>query len=998
MTGAQVTVRPQNDVVTISYAGFNRPWATWIADRIERRGVHAVLQRWDPANEESLVELLTDLALSPGRVLILCSDWYFQMGPRTQAEWNQALRTVLSERPGLFHAVTIASKALPSATAGLAPAELLGLREPDAEHRLLERLGLAGLPAGPVPSRVPRFPRDTPDVRGNVPRRNGRFTGREDLLGDIYQFFTTSDEGSGVLTLHGMPGVGKTQLAAEYIHRFGSEYDVVWWTGADNAYTYREQLAGLARPLRLATGPGYGERLRAVLEALRRGEPSDRWLVVLDNADDPAGFDGILPSGSGHLLITSRNTAWGRYNSHLMPVPVYQRVESVSFVQRRAPRLTEDEADRLAGALEDLPIALDQAAAWLSESDMTMEDYLQLLREQGPDEELLSTSQDFPTSFPTALALLVNGLKETHPESVDLLRLSTCFAPGRIPIGLLQGIRRRQLPERVHSLLSSPVAWNRALATLRQYSVVSLEETGRGTAHGDEDAPDSVYLHRMVHQIVHHNMPRADHETLGAVARAALAAADPQSPGDPALWSRYAEITPHLRPSGALRSTDPAVQDLVLNCLRYLYSAGEYSAGISLAEETLGIWNGLLGPEHERIWDITHHYANLLRSTGDYTRTEEANRRVVDHLRAERGQDDLDHVRAASGLAADLRGLGRYQDALELQQWVLDTYQRLLGEEARSVTQAQNNLGISLRLLGRYEDAVLQFQAATEAAARYRGPLHTDTLNAQRGRAETLRLLGRYREAKHEQDDNLAKYAARRMEKDHPDVLRAELNLGLVHLRNGPVDQAGQEITSVVERAQRTLGDRHPDTSMYLNTLAFYIREHGDIDDSRPLSERVSATNESMLGPDHPFSAGARSNLALVLRNVGERRQASDLAEEALATMTAAVGESHPWTLGCAVNACALRHMTGEYEAAVELSETTVTRATETLGRTHPLTLSARIAYADDLRGVRRLAQAAKEEDSAITDLADTLGRGHLHTLAARNRVRPHWDFESLIS
>ncbi|MET8578245.1 FxSxx-COOH system tetratricopeptide repeat protein [Streptomyces sp. NPDC005012] len=982
----------RDEVVTISFAGFNRPWAAWIGDRLERRGLRVVYQRWDPAPEEPLDVLLTDLAMAPGRVLLVCSDWYFQMGPRTVGEWNQALRTVLRSHPGRFHAVTVAANPLPAATAALAPVELIGHGEPEAERRLLASLSLTHVEPQPAGPRSPRFPRSVPDVWGGIRRRNIRFTGRERFLHDAYQFFGQAAPGAGVLTLHGMPGVGKTQLAAEYVYRFGSEYDVVWWVDAGSVPTYRQQVARLAGALGLSTGQGYGERLRAVMESLRKGDPYDRWLIILDGADEPEGLRNLLPSGPGHVLITSRNTEWSHYNSELMEVPVYDRVESVSFIRRRAPRLTDHDADLLADALGDLPLILDQTAAWLSDSEMSVPEYIELLRE-GIDDDVLRVSDDSPVAFPTAWSLLINNLREKLPESVALLRLCTCFAPGHIPVGLLQGLRRQDVPEQVRGLLTDRVLWNRALAQLRQYSVVSLEAPDR-----DDGARESVYLHRMVHGIVHLNMSDADHEAFCQVARKALAAADPRRPDESSSWPQYATITPHLVQSDALRSTAPEVQELVLNCLRYLYRSGEYTEGIQLAERTLAAWREILGDEHERIWDLNHHYTNLLRAVGDYARTEELNRRVVEHLRQQRGNDDLDHLRAAGGLAADLRGLGRYEEALEVSVWVVAAYTRVLGDEALPTLRAMDNVGVGQRLLGRYQDALATHRMTTELYRRLLDETDLNTLYSETRQAEVLRLLGRYNQAESLQEDNLRRYGRARVEEDHPWRLMAELNHALVRYRNGRVREAGQEITSVVERAERKLGERHPDTSQFLNSLAVYTREHGDIDEARLLSERVVGAYESTLGHGHPFSAGTRSNLAIVLRNLGERRQAYDTAEEALATMTSAVGELHPWTLGCAINASALRNFIGDHEGAAELSEATATRATEVLGRTHPIALSARTAYADDLRGMRKWTHAAKEEEAAVTDLAETLGRSHPHTLSARNQNRPYWDFEPQIT
>ncbi|MFJ7195307.1 MULTISPECIES: FxSxx-COOH system tetratricopeptide repeat protein [unclassified Streptomyces] len=983
-TGAQT--------VTISFAGFNRAWAAWIGDRLERRGVTVVQQRWDPPVEVPLEDSLRDLTLSRGRVLVILSDWYFQLGPRGHEEWNRALREVVAPDPDRFAAVCVTTSALPGATSALAAADLTNVGADEAERRLLARLGL---PTDPLPEPAgarqgPRYPADVPEVWGGVPRRNTRFTGREALLSKAYQALQDAGPGAGVVTLHGMSGVGKTQLAAEYVYRFGSEYDVVWWVPADRRALYRQKLAELAPELGLSTGAEYGERLRAVRDALRRGEPHSHWLLVLDGADEPEHIWDLVPTGPGHVLITSRNPEWSEHNSNLVEVPVYERDESVAFIRRRAPRLTLSDADQLAEALEDLPLLLDQTAGWLNDSDMSVEEYIELL-EGGIDQDVVKVSADFPLAFQTAWSILLNKLKETVPESVDLLRLCSFFAPGSIPVRLLREMPPGELPEQLSGLMNDPLLWNKAIGQLRQYSVVRLES--HETAGEDASSGESLYMHRMVHQIVGKDMPERDRQEFVGVVRRALAAADPGRPADTRLWPAYAEITPHLKWADVLNSTDPAVHSLVLNCLRYMYLSGEYRAGIKLGRRAMRAWRELLGEDHPRIWDLSHHYANVLRAVGDYAGTEVIERAAVDHLRAERGAKDLEHLRAAGGLAADLRGLGRYDEALEMSTWILAGYRELLGDQDSRTLSAQNNLAVSLRLLGRYEESLELYRRTLEARRQVLRPRHSWTLYSEINYATDLRLLGHYNDALSLQNQSVRVHRLV-MGPDNPQTLRAEHNLALCQYRSGERAKAATLFTRVLERSERVLGEIDPLTMMFAASQSFFAREHADIDQARAISEKVVDGYVDMLGEDHPYVAGTRANHALILRNVGERDHAHTLLEGALADMTRAVGEHHPWTLGCAVNASALRNLVGDPESAAALTDAVVTRATEVLGRTHPLTLSARIAHAADLRGIRDRERADKAEREALGDLAATLGAQHVHTVSARSRNRPYWDFE----
>ncbi|NEC68691.1 FxSxx-COOH system tetratricopeptide repeat protein [Streptomyces sp. SID9727] len=979
--------------VTISFAGFNRAWAAWIADRLERRGVTVVQQRWDPPVSIPLEESLRDLTLARGRVLVVLSDWYFQLGPRSHEEWNRALRSEVATDPDRFAAVCVTTSALPGATSAFGAADLTNVGAEEAERRLLVRLGL---PTDPLPEGTPagpRFPADTPQVWGGVPRRNIRFTGREQLLTDAYRALQESGPGAGVVTLHGMSGVGKTQLAAEYVYRFGSEYDVVWWVPADRRAIYRQKLAELAPELDLSTGPEYGERLRAVRDSLRRGDPHSHWLLILDGADEPDQIWDLVPTGPGHVLITSRNPEWSEHNSNLVEVPVYRRDESVAFIRRRAPRLTPAEADQLAEALEDLPLLLDQTAGWLNDSDLSVEEYIELL-EGGIDQDVVKVSADFPLAFQTAWSILLNKLRDTVPESVDLLRLCSFFAPGSIPVRLLKEMPPGDLPEQVSGLMSDPLLWNKAINQLRQYSVVRLES--HESSVDATSSGETVYMHRMVHQIIGHDMTEENRQEFIDVVRRALAAADPGRPTDTRLWPAYAEITPHLKWADVLKSTDPAVQTLVLNCLRYMYLSGEYRAGIKLGVRAMAAWRELFGENHPRIWDVSYHYSNLLRAVGDYAGTEAIERAVVERLRAERGPEDLEYLRAASGLAADLRGLGRYDEALEVSDGVLTSYQRLLGDQDSRTLNAQSNLAVTLRLLGRYTESLELDRHTLDSRRQLLRHRHAWTLYSETAYATDLRLLGRYSEASSLQNQSVQMHR-RVLGPDNPQTLRAEYNLALCHYRDGTRARASDLFTRVLERCERVLGESDPLTMMFSAGQSCFAREHGNIDQARAIGEKVVSGYADMLGEEHPYAAGTRSNHALTLRNVGERQHAHVLLEEALATMTQAVGENHPWTLGCGINASALRNLVGDPESAASLTDSIVTRAVEVLGRTHPLTLSARIAHAADLRGLRERQKAEKVEIEALEDLAATLGAQHTHTVSARSRNRPYWDFEPLI-
>src|SRR5207253_1286924 len=156
------------------FAGYNRPWATWIAHRLEQHGHRVTLLRWDPPRSIPLETALQDLLLATGRVLLVLSEWFFQLGPRPDGEWNSVLRGIVAQNRERFAAVNLTNLTLLTATSVLEPVDLWGIGASEAEFRLFQRLGLPlGRPEHGFgsPLEGPRYPNDPPTVWGGVPRR-----------------------------------------------------------------------------------------------------------------------------------------------------------------------------------------------------------------------------------------------------------------------------------------------------------------------------------------------------------------------------------------------------------------------------------------------------------------------------------------------------------------------------------------------------------------------------------------------------------------------------------------------------------------------------------------------------------------------------------------------------------------------------------------------------------------------------------------------------------
>ncbi|MET9519784.1 FxSxx-COOH system tetratricopeptide repeat protein [Streptomyces sp. NPDC002994] len=981
----------------VVFPGYHRPWANWIGQRLEAHGQRVTLQRWDPPREVPLEESLADLLLSTGRVLLVLNDWFFELGPRAAGEWNDVLRGYVAENAERFAAVNLTNRQLPPATAVLEPVSLWSTGEQEAEERLLGRLGIDfRRTSGRRPAvSGSRFPNTPPEIWGEVPRRNGRFTGRDDLLTELQERLTEAERGNSACTLLGMSGIGKTQLAAEYAHRFSTDYDVIWWVNSDDRNIQRDRFGELAVELGLHSGSEPGERIRAVREALRRGEPYGRWLVIFDGWDDTDGASVMLPHGPGHVIVTSRNRGWGDYTD-VLEVPSFDRAESTGYLMRRAPHVTSEQADEVAAEFGDVPLPLVQAASWLGESRMEVPEYLRMVREGRLSTVEEPAGDGFPHSSLTSWSILINRLRRTQPQAVEVLSLCASFAPGRIPLGLARAYPQADLPEDLRWMSTDLPAWTRALDTLVNYSVLTRESRGPVNA---EMGPhqESVHMHRLVHDIVSRLTSDERRDIHRKAVRTLLAEADPGNPLDSRQWPRYAELLPHLEPSGALSSSNSRVQAAVLNCLRYCVRSGESTAGTRLAEKIRSSWTTFMDPLAQHMLDLTTQQCNLLLASGSFRESYELGRALRDRLLAADVRDELGELNVNGSLASSLRRLGRYGEALDLQAKVLQDAERLLGENELTSLNARHNLGVGLRLLGRYKEAYeldLETLSRRETVLRAR---HITTLNSGNAVAHGLRLLGQYRDCVARQEP-VVRLHVQVLGPLHPQTLAARTYLALARRREGGFQQdIAPLMDSLMEQLEQVHGRTHFSTLSFINDYGNFQREHGDLGNAKDLIAEAEAGYRALLGPAHPVATGMLTNTGLVMQASGDRSEAMSMFESALAGLTATLGADHPWVLGCALNAAGGRNFNGRVADAAELSRDTLRRSRQALGDEHPLTLSCQTALAADLRGLREHEEADKVEADALLSLTRIFGAQHPHTLSARQRNRPYWDFEAYL-
>ncbi|MGW2419989.1 FxSxx-COOH system tetratricopeptide repeat protein [Streptomyces sp. NPDC001709] len=975
--------------VTVVFAGQSESWAKWIDHQIRAAGRGTTLVRWNPLRRPPSAEAFAELLSAPGRVLLVIDDWHERLGAERFDAWAEALRQVLPTYHDRIAAVSITARPMPEAVIALAPVELRGLRPEIARTRVLE---CAGIPApGTLIDlrRGPRFPDDPPDV-WQVPRRNRRFIGRTELLEKVYGAFSAAGLDGAAVALLGPGGFGKTQLALEYVHRFAGEYDIVWWVSAAQRVTARQQFADLATALELRDAGDLSATITAVRRELDRTRRP--WLLVLDGAGDPERLVDLLPEGRGHVLITTHRSEWGAHAENIA-VPVFERGESVAFVSRRTERLSDTQATRLAEAVEDMPLLLDQTAAWLDiNPTVPVDDYIRDIRDGRPARFGVMPSGQYPESFEVAWAKLVNTLREGSESAWQLLNLLVCFSHDVVPVRLLQTARHGDLPDELAELITEPSSWNTALRRLSEITSMRIEyEPG---PRMDTQTVGTLRMHRLFHRFVRSIQSPADAERYSAAARKVLVSADPRDSSSPGNWARYASLIPHLEPSGALESADDDARQLVLNCIEYLRMRGEYHDGWWLSRTAVGHWRATSGDTDRSVLVAGHQLANMLRRLGRYEDAKTAGQEIL--ARLERADDvrPIEIIRAKDGLGGTLMALGRYAEAHALFEEAATTAAAELGGEQVPRTLAvRSNLAVALGLEGRYAESLALHRKIFEARLDILGGRDALTLNSALRTAWMLRLLGSYREALAIQGHN-SRVHSQVLDRTHGQTLLAEHNLALCARRVGDLQFAYAMLRGVREKLIRRRGPLHPDTLMVSCDYAMLLRDLDRTEEARDLAEATATHYAAQLGERHPYAIGARDNVATVMRDLGEHRVALDLSRQAARQMRRAVGREHPWAIGCAKNEVAALAAVGRTDEAAALGREAADRSARVLGDAHVLTISLRAGLALDLADLGERDEAESLHEAAVTRLTSLLGADHPHTRYILERRRPYWDFE----
>ena len=772
----------------------------------------------------------------------------------------------------------------------------------------------------------------------NVPYlRNPFFTGRKAILTHLYSVLR-SKSGAAALTqaqaINGLGGIGKTQIAIEYAYRNRDHYRAVFWINASTREVLSADFVTLAALLDL---PEQNEQDQDILIRMvkRWLETHNQWLLILDNVDKPEIIIDFLPMHStGDILLTTRLQALGRV-AQSVEVEKMGLDESVTFLLRRsrilAPDASLDQAEEedkglateIVAALDGLPLALDQAGAYIEETNCGLSQYLELYTTRR--RELLLRRGRYPVDHPDSVvatwSLSFVQVEQESLAAADLLRLLAFFHPEYIPEEVIT-LSARELGDPLKAVADDSLALDAIIELLLRYSLIRRSPKAK-----------TLSMHRLVQAVLKDGMDRDVQRVWAERTIRAVNKAFPDS--ELKNWERCQRYLPHVyicaQHIDDYRIVFPEAARLLNEAGVYLIVHAQYKQAEELLQKALAVRQQVLEANHPDMARTLNDLGVLYRSTGEYVRAEQL------HLEALRIQEQI------------------------------------LGRDHPDVAQTQYNLARLYRAQGAYFKAEPFYWQALHIREKALGIDHPLVAQSYYGLAKLYRSLEQYQQAK-EICEKALRIQEQHLEPNNLMIASTLDVLAKICQGQNKLDQAEELNMRALRIRESTLGENHPLVAVIINNLVENYHTQGRYREAEPLIARALHIHEQSFGWEHPYIAYSLNNLAENFFLHRKYDQAETYYKEALAIREQKLGVNHPRTASIYYNLARLYKTIKRYEEAESLYLKAISIRERTFGPNHSIVANTLEQYAALLRELKRESEACELE-------------GRIHTIQARQNA-----------
>ena len=732
---------------------------------------------------------------------------------------------------------------------------------------------------------------ETPISLWNVPyNRNLLFTGREDILTQLRAALSSEDQPIALAqpqAISGLGGIGKTQTVIEYAYRFRDDYEAILWARADSHDVLVSDFLLIAALLNL---PERNEQdQNAVVKAvLRWFDRHENWLLILDNADDIPMASAFIPSaGKGHVLLTTRSHSTGIV-AQRVELDTLDKEDGSLFLLRRAKLLKNPRAslssvtDSVRGAaqtiveaVDGLPLALDQAGAYIEETGCTLADYLKfyktrrnrLLRARG------KSATGHPEPVATTWSLSFEKVEQANPAAAELLRLCAFLHPDEIPEAMIIA-GAAELGPILQPVAEDEFELNEAIGELRKYSLIKRD-------------PELKFLnmHRLVQAVIKDTMNEERQRQWAERTVRMVSQAFPD-PKDVSSWSVCQQYLPHAQVSRELIEywgiKSLSGIRLLYNVARYLKERAQYKDAESTCQKALTIREQIQGSDHLDVAENLNLLVDIYYALGKYEQMKPLIERAVEIQEFKLGPLHPDLAESLNNLGSFYKTQGQDEQAEPFLLRSLAIREQTLGPDHPELISVLMNLAAVYRDQGKYEQAAPLFQRALDTSEKALGQEHPQLAIV------LSNFGGLYNEQrKYDLAEPLFRRALTIKEKllgpAHPLVALDLNNLAMICFAQENYEAAEVLLLRTLSIHEQTLGREHPDTARTFKNLAKLYTAQGRYSEAESFYQLSLSIRQRTLGPAHPLVILTLQDYAILLRKAGRESEAADMEAQAQA-------------------------------------------------------------------------------------------------------------------
>ena len=714
----------------------------------------------------------------------------------------------------------------------------------------------------------------------NIPySENKFFTGRLKKIDEIHNALKSNKSAaiSQPQAISGLGGIGKTQTAVEYAYKYWDEYKYILWANADSLETLIPDFVAIAKMLNLPNKDAKEQNL--VITSVKLWlETVGEWLLIFDNADKPELIEDFFPlKPKGHILVTSRAQMFQNLNI-ITPVELdkLEPDESVQFLLKRTGRKDVERAEydaikQLAKEFDYLPLAMEQAGAYIFQRKSSFQDYLSSYHARG-----LELLERFPLvtgrdkidtnkkTVATTWSLNFEEVEKASPAAADLLYASAFLSHDNIPFEIISN-GAMELGSVLLSLLKDikkdPLIIEDILDPLTKFSLIH------------RNPGKSLYnIHRMVQVVLRDRMDETDQRMWSERVLKAVNSAFPEV--EFSNWNTCDILLPHAKACSELIDKygfeNPESANLLNGAGCYLRVRARFEEAHPFFIRALEIREKIFKPESEEIAKSLNSLAGLYLDRGIYTESEPLYIRALEIRERILKPDHPDVAKSLNNLASLYQNQGKYAESELLYKRALEIRDKKLRPDHPDIAVSLNNLATLYREQGQGDGAEPLYKRALEISEKSLGSAHPDVGTYLNNYASFYRDQGKYAES-----ELLYKRALEIYEKSlgsaHPNVARSLVNLAMLYREHGKYDAAEQLNKRALEISEKALGSAHPDIAVILNNLALLYQEQEKYAKVALLYQKAIETAEKSLGEKHPEFFKYLRNYRNFLRQIGTK-------------------------------------------------------------------------------------------------------------------------------